>query len=108
MDRQHWREQEKEDIKRQLSYWKDGANIERFDFNELIETVRLRIGRRIPCNDVYELLVRCRDVNCYLEYLLSYLSSTTGVGCTRQRKKFASIHVSYSETPARSCRTLNL
>ena len=74
MDRQQWREQEKEDIKRQLSYWKDGANIERFDFNELIETVRLRIWRRIPCNDVYELLVRRRDVNCYLEYLLSYLS----------------------------------
>ena len=47
---------------------------------DLILTVRLRIGRRIPCNDVYELLVRRRDVNCYLEYSLSYLSSTTGVG----------------------------
>ena len=55
MDRQHLREQEKEDIKRQLSYWKDGANIERLDFNKLVETIRLRIGRRIPCNDVYEL-----------------------------------------------------
>lgn len=79
MDRQHWREQEKEGIKRQLSYWKDGANIERFDFNELIETVRLRIGRRIPCNDVYELSVRRRDVNCYLEHLLSYLRDRKSV-----------------------------